>query len=213
MAQVDGHYRHGTARELLLTPTGSADAVVGDQALWHGSIAIWPDGFYLGLWDAGWWDPVEYEVAFGKDLDRHEWSHRTWSGNLIVGLAPATMFWLAVFGMAFSGLMNPITNGPLVAIMQASVKPEMQGRVMGVIIGLANLMTPLGLGIAGPVSDAIGIRTWYWVSGLICLLMGVIAFFIPIIMNVESKRNGLVSNPSSRLLSRQPIDPVWVSAD
>ncbi len=111
-------------------------------------------------------------------------------GILIVGLAPANMFWLAMAGMTFSGLMNPITNGPLMAIMQANVKPEMQGRVMGVVVSLSTLMTPLSLAIAGPVSDVIGIRTWYWIAGLLCLLMGVGAFFTPLIMNVEANRNG-----------------------
>jgi DHA3 family macrolide efflux protein-like MFS transporter len=86
--------------------------------------------------------------------------------------------------------MNPVTNGPLVAIMQANVKPEMQGRVMGVLVSLATLMTPLSLAIAGPVSDAIGIRTWYWVAGLLSLLMGIASFFAPVIMNVENNRNG-----------------------
>jgi DHA3 family macrolide efflux protein-like MFS transporter len=115
-------------------------------------------------------------------------------GILIVGLAPANMFWMAVAGMAFSGMMNPITNGPLGAIMQANVKPEMQGRVMGVVNSLAMLMTPLSLIIAGPVSDAIGIRTWYWVAGLLCLLMGIGSFFMPIIMNVEKDRNGTIDS-------------------
>jgi MFS transporter, DHA3 family, macrolide efflux protein len=175
----------------LLTPTGSLMPLLvtkhfGLGALQFGLMdSIWAfgmlgGGILLSLW-GGFrkkiWTAMSGVIGLGL-------------GVLIVGLAPANLFWLALFGMAFSGLMNPITNGPLVAIMQASVKPEMQGRVMGVIIGLANLMTPLGLGIAGPVSDAIGIRTWYWVSGLICLLMGVVAFFIPTIMNVESKHNG-----------------------
>jgi MFS transporter, DHA3 family, macrolide efflux protein len=111
-------------------------------------------------------------------------------GILIVGLAPANMFWLAVFGMTFSGLMNPLANGPLGAIMQANVKPEMQGRVMGVVISLSMLMSPLSLALAGPVSDIIGIRTWYWLAGLICALVGIASFFTPVIMNVESNRNG-----------------------
>jgi DHA3 family macrolide efflux protein-like MFS transporter len=51
-------------------------------------------------------------------------------------------------------------------------------------------MSPLSLAIAGPVSDIIGIRTWYWLAGLLCLLMGIASFFAPLIMNVESNRNG-----------------------
>jgi DHA3 family macrolide efflux protein-like MFS transporter len=57
-----------------------------------------------------------------------------------------------------------------------------------VVVSLSTLMTPLGLAIAGPFSDAMGIRTWYWVAGLVCLLMGIASFFMPIVMNVETNR-------------------------
>ena len=184
----------------LLTPTGSLMPLLvtkhfGLGALQFGLMdSIWAfgmlgGGIILSIW-GGFrkkiWTAMTGVIGLGL-------------GIFIVGLAPANMFWLAVFGMTLSGLMNPITNGPLGAIMQASVKPEMQGRVMGVVISLANLMTPLGLGIAGPVSDAIGIRTWYWVAGLICLLMGCTSFFIPVVMNVESNRNGNQEKPEPQI--------------
>jgi DHA3 family macrolide efflux protein-like MFS transporter len=57
-------------------------------------------------------------------------------------------------------------------------------------------MTPLSLAIAGPVSDLIGIRTWYWVAGLICLLLGIGAFFTPLIMNVETNRARETKTPA-----------------
>jgi DHA3 family macrolide efflux protein-like MFS transporter len=111
-------------------------------------------------------------------------------GVTIVGLSPSNMYLLAMAGMAFSGVMNPITNGPLFALVQSTVRPDMQGRVMSLIMSAATAMTPLSLMVAGPLSDAIGIRTWFWIGGLICLLMGIAAFFVPAIMNVESNRNG-----------------------
>jgi len=111
-------------------------------------------------------------------------------GIIIVGLAPANMYWLAISGIAFSGIMNPITDGPLFALVQSTVKPDMQGRVMSLIVSAATAMSPLSLMVAGPMSDAIGIRTWFWLGGFLCLLMGVGAFFIPAIMNVENNQNG-----------------------
>jgi DHA3 family macrolide efflux protein-like MFS transporter len=50
-------------------------------------------------------------------------------------------------------------------------------------------MTPLGLLIAGPVSDLIGIRSWYWIAGIVTLIMGIAGFFIPAIMNLEESRD------------------------
>lgn len=109
-------------------------------------------------------------------------------GVVAIGFAPANMFGLALAGMAVMGFMNPITNGPLHAIIQATVKPEMQGRVMSLVGSAATAMTPLSLAVAGPVSDVIGIQAWYVFGGLVCLLMGAGALFVPAIMNVESNQ-------------------------
>lgn len=175
----------------LLTPTGSLMPLLitehfGLGALQFGLMdSVWAVGMVAGGILLGVWGGFKKKIATamlgvtGIGL-----------GILIVGVTPSNMFWLAVAGMTLSGLMNPIANGSLGAILQAEVKPEFQGRVMGVLVSLSTIMSPLGLIIAGPVSDAVGIRTWYWVAGLISLLMGIGAFFIPIIMNVEKGRNG-----------------------
>jgi DHA3 family macrolide efflux protein-like MFS transporter len=111
-------------------------------------------------------------------------------GVTIVGLSPANMYWLAIAGMALSGIMNPITNGPLFALLQSTVRPDMQGRVMSLVVSAATAMSPLSLMVAGPVSDAVGIRTWFWFGGVTCLLIGIGTFFVPAIMNVESNHSG-----------------------
>jgi DHA3 family macrolide efflux protein-like MFS transporter len=107
------------------------------------------------------------------------------AGVIFVGLAPAGWFSLALAGMFIVGVTNPIANGPLMAIVQSVVRPEMQGRVMALISTFATGITPLSLMIAGPISDAIGIRTWFWISGIITLLMGFGGFFSRAVMSVE----------------------------
>ena len=107
------------------------------------------------------------------------------AGIIMVGLAPAGWFPLALAGMFITGVTNPIANGPLMAIVQSIVKPEMQGRVMSLITTFATGITPISLMVAGPISDAIGIRTWFWISGIITLLMGFGGFFSRAVMSVE----------------------------
>ncbi len=109
-------------------------------------------------------------------------------GIMLVGFAPASAFNLALGGMFIAGIMVAFANGPMMAIIQSSVRPDMQGRVMSLVGSAAMAMSPLGLIIAGPISDWLGIRTWYWVGGGLTLLMGITAFFIPAIMNVENNR-------------------------
>jgi len=106
-------------------------------------------------------------------------------GTLIVGLAPATVFWMAWTGVLFIGLMSPVANGPLMAIIQARVDPEVQGRVFTLLRSASGAMSPLGMAIAGPVADWMGVRTWYWVGGVACVVMGVGAFFVPAILYLE----------------------------
>ncbi len=111
-------------------------------------------------------------------------------GSLGLGLVPATAFPLAIALLFWLGFVNPITNGPLLAAVQASVAPEMQGRVFTLITSTASAMTPLGLIIAGPVADRFGVQAWFLVGGIVTLLMTGVAFFLPPIMNFEQGRNG-----------------------
>ena len=107
-------------------------------------------------------------------------------GVMLVGIAPANLFILAITGNVVLGLMIPIANGPIGALMQSIVRPDMQGRVMSLVNSGATAISPLGLLLAGPVSDWLGIRVWFWVGGILCMLIAIAAFFRPVIMNVES---------------------------
>jgi DHA3 family macrolide efflux protein-like MFS transporter len=78
---------------------------------------------------------------------------------------------MALVGMGLMGFMNPITNGPLFALLQAKIAPEMQGRVFTVVGSLAGAMSPLGLLLAAPVADLLGIRFWFWIAGAACVMM------------------------------------------
>jgi DHA3 family macrolide efflux protein-like MFS transporter len=102
-----------------------------------------------------------------------------------VGLAPERAFWLALGSLFVAGFMNPLVNGPLFAILQATVAPEMQGRVFTLTGSLCSAMMPLSLAVAGPLAEAVGIRTWYVVGGAIFALIGVVSFSIPVIVHLE----------------------------
>ena len=121
-------------------------------------------------------------------------------GSLVVGLTPATAFPLAVAALFWLGFVNPITNGPLFAAVQAVVEPEMQGRVFTLINAFASAMSPLGLLVAGPVADRFGVPIWFVVGGIVTLSMGIIGYFIPAVMNFEQGHPGAKKTEGGKAL-------------
>lgn len=107
------------------------------------------------------------------------------AGCLLVGIAPASAFTLALVGMAISGFMSPICNGTLNAIMMAKVAKNMQGRVFTLTGAMSSAMIPLSMVIVAPVAQWLGLQVWYWVGGGLVVLMGLGGLLIPSIMNLE----------------------------
>jgi DHA3 family macrolide efflux protein-like MFS transporter len=109
-------------------------------------------------------------------------------GTAVIGFTPAGLFWLGLAANTLTGLVLPMTNGSYGAILQSVIAPEMQGRVFAFIMSAAMLVSPLGLVIAGPISDALGIQLWFWVAGIVCAAMGVAGFFIREVMRMEEEK-------------------------
>jgi DHA3 family macrolide efflux protein-like MFS transporter len=110
-------------------------------------------------------------------------------GFLLLGITPATMFWLALASTVLAAVMSSMTNGPLMAVLQTTVAPAMQGRVFTLMASMAMAISPLGLAVAGPVADRLGAQIWYIVGGAVCTGMGILAFFVPSILNMEDHRS------------------------
>jgi len=109
-------------------------------------------------------------------------------GVLLVGLLPGSGLYYALGALLLVGLMNPLANGPLIALLQSNVDPAMQGRVLALLGSLVTAMSPLSLALAGPIADMIGIQFWYIVGGLTMLVTGIGAFFIPAVIGIEEGR-------------------------
>jgi DHA3 family macrolide efflux protein-like MFS transporter len=107
-------------------------------------------------------------------------------GFVLIGLTPADAFWLSIAGMAFGGTMNPLVNGPFGALIQDVVAPELQGRVFTVLTSMAALAAPLGLAIAGPISDWLGVQVWFIIGGLVCVVGSIVMLLTPAVMHLES---------------------------
>ncbi|PKO00134.1 MAG: MFS transporter [Chloroflexi bacterium HGW-Chloroflexi-4] len=173
----------------LLTPAGTLSPLMVTQhfkaGVWELSalessmgIGVVIGGLALGVW-GGFKSKIVTSLSgvIGLGL-----------GVLVFGLAPANAFWMGLVGMVLLGFMNPIANGPLQAIMQSKVAPEMQGRVMGTTGALCSAMMPLSMLIVAPVAEFLGLRVWYWVGGGMTILIGLAALFIPSIMALDNSQ-------------------------
>jgi len=106
-------------------------------------------------------------------------------GILLVGITPSSIFALALIGLFFGAVMNSMSNAALMALLQQVITPEMQGRVWALGSSLASAAMPLGLAIAGPLADIVGVRILYIVSGILYILLGIGALFVRAIMHIE----------------------------
>jgi len=113
------------------------------------------------------------------------------AGTLILALAPSSAIFLAVGGALLIGFMTPMTMGPFFALIQSTVEPDMQARVFSLLTSVGTGIVPIGLMIAGPVADRVGIQAWFLLGGVLCVLMGVTGLFIPAVMNMEKKGDPL----------------------
>lgn len=176
-------YFGGSAMQL-----GLLEAIVGVGMLLGGLIlSVW-GGFRRRIYTS-----LTGVIAMGASL-------------LLLGLAPAGLFGLALLSVFLVGLTVTMVDGPIMAILQTTVAPEVQGRVFTVVGSLVAITSPLGLVIAGPVTDLIGLKTWYLVAGAVCILMGVLLFFVPDVINIEDRAEQAVARMgSSDSLESHPI--------
>ena len=114
---------------------------------------------------------------------------------LAIGLVPQTAFPLAVGGMFVAGFMVPVCMAPVQALVQAEVEPAMQGRVLSLLDGVSTLVAPLSLAIAGPVFDHLGPQVWYICGGALAVVVGVVGFATPRILNLGAPQADRLGEP------------------
>jgi DHA3 family macrolide efflux protein-like MFS transporter len=109
-------------------------------------------------------------------------------GFALVGFAPTGMFTIALIGITLAGIMNTISNGAAFAMLQSIVEPDLQGRVFSLVISVSGAMSPLGLAIAAPLADRIGINIWFVITAAVSLVGSTIYLLNPAIRYVEEHK-------------------------
>ncbi|AIQ50023.1 macrolide transporter [Paenibacillus sp. FSL R7-0273] len=76
----------------------------------------------------------------------------------------------------FMGAAAPLFNGPYMAMIQKAYEPETLGRVISLVSSIGMLSSPIGLALAGPVADRYGVQVWFFWSGIVVAVIGIIVF-------------------------------------
>ncbi len=112
------------------------------------------------------------------------------AGVSMIGLGFTTvgLFFLGVFCSFLVGIGLAVGNGPFMAILQSVIAKDIQGRIFSIIGAISAAMTPLGLAVAGPLADAIGVRFLFYIAGAATIIIMIVCVFIPDIMNLEKQK-------------------------
>ena len=108
---------------------------------------------------------------------------------LAIAAAPSDKFWIMLVSMFAFGFLMPLVNGPIHALFQSLIEPNMQGRVLSLINSVAGAMMPISLLLAGPVSDATSLQTWFWIAGILNLAIALTGFFVPALIRIEENHH------------------------
>lgn len=119
-------------------------------------------------------------------------SLRTWGGRRIglvmasfavacgtvalTALTPASWLWLAVIWWTISGFAFSTGNAPMMAILQTIIPNELQGRAFSLLNVVFGLAGPLGLVIAGPLAEIVGVRGVFILGGTLSALICVVGY-------------------------------------
>lgn len=103
------------------------------------------------------------------------------------GMLPPSAFIAYTIFAIVEGISMPFYSGPFTALLQTQIEVSFLGRVFSLFDSISLLPSLLGLLATGFVADTIGIANVFVICGIAIVMTGILAFFIPSIMNLEKR--------------------------
>jgi MFS transporter, DHA3 family, macrolide efflux protein len=108
-------------------------------------------------------------------------------GVSLMGFLSGEVFWPLLAMCAFVSIMTVAFNAPTQAILMASIPKHIQGRVFTLFGCLVSLTTPIGLAIAGPLAERVGVPFLFKWGGILCAVIAGLGFFVPALRRMETR--------------------------
>lgn len=103
----------------------------------------------------------------------------------LTALAPGEAFWLAVVWWVVSGVTFSFGNAPMTALLQRVIPNELQGRALSLLNTVMGLAGPVGLALAGPLGEWIGVRGVFVVGGVLSGAAALAGFLSPALRRLD----------------------------
>ncbi len=95
----------------------------------------------------------------------------------LTALAPGRLFGVAVAWWICSGFAFVLGNAPLTALLQTVIPNHLQGRALSLLAMVMGLAAPVGLALATPLGEVVGIRWLFVLVGALGALVALLGFF------------------------------------
>ncbi|MFH1819393.1 MAG: MFS transporter [Pseudomonadota bacterium] len=103
----------------------------------------------------------------------------------LTAMAPASLFGVAVAWWVMSGISFVLGNAPLTALLQTTIPNQLQGRVLALLTTFMALAAPVGLALAAPLGEWVGIRGVFFVAGALGALASLAGFHSPSLLALD----------------------------
>jgi MFS transporter, DHA3 family, macrolide efflux protein len=107
----------------------------------------------------------------------------------LTALAPGNALWLAVIWFTLCGLSLSVGNAKAFAILLTVVPNHVQGRALSLLNTIKGFSAPLGLLLAGPIGEAVGVRAIYLWGGALCALVCLLGLQLPALQRLEQMKS------------------------
>ena len=104
----------------------------------------------------------------------------------LTALAPGRLFGVAVAWWVMSGISFAFGNAPLTALLQTTIPNRLQGRALALMTTLMAFSAPVGLALAAPLGEWIGVRGVFLFAGSLGALASLVGFLSPSLLALQS---------------------------
>lgn len=96
--------------------------------------------------------------------------------SIFAGLIPANLFWVFCILVFLMGSTGSGFNIPFTAYIQRSVPSANLGKVLSLITSVMSFAAPIGMFIAGPIAETIGVNNWMVIAGILMIFVGIVSY-------------------------------------